>query len=88
MIASSPLYFARRLPLVQLHYGYEDTSVPVRNGLELVAQLRRSKGAGARFEAFFYPGEGHDTDRIAAPVHTRRFITNALLGRAYKNRGD
>ncbi len=85
MIASSPLYFAHRLPLVQLHYGAEDTSVPIKNGLQLAAQLRRRKVPSARFEAFFYPGEGHDTDRIAAPVHTRRFIANALLGKANKN---
>ncbi len=81
MLASSPLYFARRLPRAQLHYGVEDTSVPVRNGLRFVAELRRQKVPPSNYQAFFYPGQGHDTDRIAAPAHTREFLTKTLLGR-------
>ena len=79
MLASSPLYFARRLPRAQLHYGVEDVSVPVRNGLRLVAELRRQKAPPSRHQSFFYPGQGHDTDRIAAPAHTREFLTKILL---------
>ena len=76
MIASSPLYFARRLPPTQLHYGLEDPSVPVRNGKELVASMRAHgvKFVAGRYEAYFYPGQGHDTDRLIAPVKSREFI--------------
>jgi hypothetical protein len=78
MIASSPLYFAHRLPRSQHHYGLEDTSVPTRNGRELIAELRRHKVSSGRYEAFFYPGQGHDTDRIIAPIHSRAFIMRIL----------
>jgi len=78
MIASSPLYFASRLPQSQFHYGLEDPSVPVRNGRELVARLRSHQVPVNRYRAFFYPGQGHDTDRILAPVYSREFITRIL----------
>jgi hypothetical protein len=78
MIASSPLYFPTRLPFTQLHYGIEDPFVPVRNGLELVAQLRRHNVPAARYETFFYPGQGHDTDRLAAPISARKFLARLL----------
>ncbi|HUQ31630.1 MAG TPA: prolyl oligopeptidase family serine peptidase [Pyrinomonadaceae bacterium] len=79
MLASSPLYFARRLPRVQLHYGEEDSSVPARNGRALAARLRLRTQTAPRFEAHFYPGAGHDTDRIVAPILTRQFLTESLL---------
>ena len=75
MIASSPLYFAHRLPLSQHHYGIEDPSVPVRNGFELIARLRTRR---IRYDSFFYPGQGHDTDRILAPIASREFILRVL----------
>jgi tetratricopeptide (TPR) repeat protein len=78
MIASSPLYFAKRLPRAQLHYGIEDPSVPVRNGYEFVRQLSRHRAQRSRYQAFFYPGQGHDTDRLAAPAAARSFIAGML----------
>jgi dipeptidyl aminopeptidase/acylaminoacyl peptidase len=81
MIASSPLYFAHRLPRSQHHYGLEDTSVPVRNARELIAQLRRQKVPASRYEAFIYPGQGHDTDRLLAPIKSRDFIVRVLKAR-------
>jgi tetratricopeptide (TPR) repeat protein len=79
MLAGSPLYFAGRLPRALLHYGNEDPYVPVRNGLQLVAQMKRQLVPAKRYQAFFYPGEGHDTDRLAAPVLSRQFIARMLL---------
>jgi hypothetical protein len=81
LIASSPLYFAHRLPQSQHHYGLEDTSVPVRNGRELIAELRRHRVPASRYQAFFYPGQGHDTDRILAPIKSREFIVGVLKAR-------
>jgi hypothetical protein len=76
MIASSPLYFAKRLPLSQHHYGIEDISVPVINGRRLEQVLTRKPAN--RFSIFFYPGEGHDTDRIKEPRLAKSFISKAL----------
>jgi dipeptidyl aminopeptidase/acylaminoacyl peptidase len=84
MLASSPLYFARRLPRVQLHYGVEDPSVPLRNGLALASEIKRQTGSASRLDAHFYTGEGHDTDRIAAPILTREFLAEALMARPSK----
>jgi dipeptidyl aminopeptidase/acylaminoacyl peptidase len=78
MIASSPLYFAHLLPRSQHHYGLEDTSVPTRNGRALVEHLRRHRIPSARYKAFFYPAQGHDTDRIMAPIHSRAFLMKIL----------
>jgi dipeptidyl aminopeptidase/acylaminoacyl peptidase len=78
MIASSPLYFARRLPLTQLHYGLQDTSVPVRNGRRMVGEMKRAGIPASRYEAYFYPNEGHDTDRINGPEIIRKFILKHL----------
>lgn len=72
MIASSPLYFAQRLPLSQHHYGLEDTSVPVRNGRQLEARLKDRAVPKSVF--YFYPDQGHDTDRLLAPEYSRQFI--------------
>ena len=78
MIASSPLYFAHLLPQSQHHYGIEDPSVPVRNGRELVERLQERRVPESRYSAYFYPDQGHDTDRLLAPVHSREFIERAL----------
>lgn len=78
MIASSPLYFADRLRArTQLHYGLEDPSVPSRNGRAFVAKLKRKAQTAKIFQAFFYPGEGHDTDRLAMP-EAAKFILKSL----------
>jgi len=76
MIASSPLYFARRLPLSQNHYGIEDVSVPVRNGRQLGEVLKRKPTK--RAAVYIYPDQGHDTDRIVEPRRAKAFIAKAL----------
>jgi predicted esterase len=76
MIASSPLYFAKRLPLSQNHYGIEDVSVPVRNGRQLAVILERKPRNN--YGAYFYPGEGHDTDRIKEPRLAKAFIAKTF----------
>ena len=76
MIASSPLYFAKLLPLSQHHYGIEDVSVPLRNGRQLAAILERNPRNN--FTAYFYPEQGHDTDRIKEPRLAKAFIAKAL----------
>ena len=92
MIASSPLYFASRLPKSQHHYGEEDPSVPVTNGTQLCNRLRGKPvtiildrpircDLSGRHQAYFYAGEGHDTDRIHGPVYSRTFILETLRTR-------
>ena len=72
IIASSPLYFADRLPATQIHYGTDDGIVPERNGRKL-AQQAEALPAGC-LEAFFHQGAGHDQDLFEAPRASRRFL--------------
>lgn len=60
MIASSPLYFCRRLPKTQLHSAQNDLITPVTQAEILFKEMKNS-GAGNRVELFIYPGRDHNT---------------------------
>lgn len=78
LIASSPLYFAERLPLAQVHWGLEDTIVPAVNGEAFVARYERARGEGPCLSVRFHPVAGHDQDRQLAPMQTREFLLAAF----------
>ncbi len=40
--------------------------------------MRKHNVPRSRYQAFFYPGQGHDTDRLVAPIKSRDFIAAAL----------
>ncbi len=79
LIASSPLYFAAQLPATQIHYGMEDSMVPIRNGRSLAREADAHK---VKLEVHFYPDAGHDQDIFQAPQLTKRFLLDGLLGKA------
>jgi len=58
MTASSPIYFAQNLPLVQLHMGKHDTIVPKSQGEQLLTVLR-SLGLNENLELFIYENRTH-----------------------------
>jgi dipeptidyl aminopeptidase/acylaminoacyl peptidase len=76
IIASSPLYFAHSLPPTQVHYGVEDSIVPVRNGRNLESQNRD-------VIAQFYPDAGHDQDLFIAPRSSRAFLLRHLANKTF-----
>ncbi len=78
MIASSPLYFAHRLPQSQHHYGEEDPFVPERNVRELLRRFKSLRLPRTRYEVFIHPGQGHDTNRLTSPESSRIFIAKIL----------
>lgn len=78
MIASSPLYFADRVPMTQVHWGLEDTIVPAANGRAFVARYEASERPGACQDVRFHPDAGHDQDRQLAPIWTRDFLLGAF----------
>ena len=41
LVASSPLYFAERMPLAQVHWGMDDTIVPIANGTYFLERYRQ-----------------------------------------------
>ncbi len=74
IVASSPLYFADRLPPAQIHYGDDDNVVCGGNGRALEQRVRDT----SRVEAFHYPAAGHDLDQDAAFESSRRFLLRSL----------
>jgi hypothetical protein len=40
--------------------------------------LKENKVRASRYQAFFYPDQGHDTDRLAEPEAARNFILQTL----------
>jgi dipeptidyl aminopeptidase/acylaminoacyl peptidase len=78
MLASSPLYFAERLPLkIQIHYGEEDEMVPLVNGRKLLQRIKKRNSTFA--EAYFYPSSGHDLDLEKAYRRSKIFLLRHLL---------
>jgi len=53
MIASSPIYFAQRLPLTQLHLGLRDVNVPIKQGYDIEEKIEAT-GNGSKFQLFTY----------------------------------
>ena len=58
LLASSPLYFAERLPLVQLHLGADDHIVPPTQGEQLRDRLQ-ALGRAGQVEYYRYEGRDH-----------------------------
>jgi pimeloyl-ACP methyl ester carboxylesterase len=76
LAAASPLYFADRLPPVQVHHGEADRPVPLRN----VTLLRDRLSGGSRFsEVRVYPGAGHQLEDTPAFGIARMFLVEHLL---------
>ena len=78
MIASSPLYFVRRLPRLEAHYGVEDDIVPIRNGEALGAALNHNGEPQASSVFFFHKNAGHDLNRAIAFRKSRAFVLDLL----------
>lgn len=78
LVASSPLYFAERLPLAQVHWGLEDTSVPAVNGRDFVARYREAGRPERCLDVHLHPDAGHDQDRQLAPDRSRAFLLEAF----------
>jgi acetyl esterase/lipase len=80
MIASSPLWFAERLPLTKVHYGVDDGIVPERNGRLLAQRLADSDRTRECFRAWFHENAGHDQDLFQAPRESRRLLEQWAAG--------
>jgi hypothetical protein len=83
MLASSPLYFAERLPPTQAHHGVQDEQVPVANGHALKAEFDRLGRKPPAHAVFFYSDGGHDTNVLISQPRIAAFLTEDLqLGTA------
>jgi len=81
LLRRSPVYFARRLPLLQLHHGTEDAVVPVSEGERLREVLQSLARPAAADEFYFYPGGQHHPATLAgSPERTQTFLARLLAG--------
>jgi dipeptidyl aminopeptidase/acylaminoacyl peptidase len=75
MLRRSPVYFAERLPEVQVHHGTADDTVPVGEAERLIEVMRSLGRDAPEFEAYLYPGAGHDPLQMPASFpRTRQFL--------------
>lgn len=74
LLASSPLWFADRLPPTQAHYGLDDNMVAAGNGRALAAR-------NPAVEMVWHAEAGHDLDKEKAWRETRRFLAQRLMPR-------
>lgn len=74
MLASSPFYFAERLPATQAHHGVEDEMVPAQNGRELRLVFESQHLRPINHQIFFYPDSGHDLYEPLAQSRSREFL--------------
>jgi dipeptidyl aminopeptidase/acylaminoacyl peptidase len=77
LIRRSPVYFADRLPALQLHHGAADPLVPVGQARRLIAVMQ---GRGAPdFEYYLYEGGGHHPLTLPGSLErTQRFLAPLL----------
>ena len=68
MVRRSAVYFVDRLPPVQLHHGDADAVVAVSQAHRLVDAMRAAGKAEEDFEAYIYPGSGHDLFSLSGAV--------------------
>ncbi len=78
MIASSPLYFAERLPATLAIFGAEDNAVPVQNAIVLDSALRRRGSPAAVRVVHIAAMAGHDTDPALVVRLVPSFLSRML----------
>ncbi|MBI4513985.1 MAG: alpha/beta fold hydrolase [Gemmatimonadetes bacterium] len=79
LLRRSPVYFANRLPQLQVHHGTADTTVPVGEA-ERLFEVMRDLGRGEPgFEFFLYPGGGHNLFALPGSIERSVAFLSRLL---------
>ncbi len=79
LLRRSPVYFADRLPQLQVHHGTADDIVPVGEAERLIAVMQGLGRGAPDFEAYLYEGAGHDPLSMLASIpRTRSFLERLL----------
>lgn len=74
MIASSPLFFAKDLPLTQVHFGADDINVPASQG-EALQQTLTDQDLADLLELYIYQNRSHQTISLNNPQLNERIST-------------
>lgn len=82
MVRRSAVYFADRLPALQVHHGTADTVVPVGEAerlITVVEGLGRTPTSTPPFESYLYPGAGHNPLEMAESFDRTATFLNRLI---------
>jgi dipeptidyl aminopeptidase/acylaminoacyl peptidase len=77
LVRRSPVYFAGRLPQLQVHHGTADEVVPVAEAERLIDVMRSLGRTAPAFESYLYAGGGHNPLELTGSIER----TFAFLGR-------
>jgi dipeptidyl aminopeptidase/acylaminoacyl peptidase len=77
LVRRSPVYFAGRLPQLQVHHGTADDVVPVAEAERLIDVMRGLGRTVPGFESYLYPGGEHNPLTLSGSIER----TFAFLGR-------
>lgn len=77
LVRRSPVYFAGRLPKLQVHHGTADDVVPITEAERLIDVMRGLGRTPPNFESYLYPGGGHNPLTLSGSIDR----TVAFLGR-------
>jgi hypothetical protein len=80
MLRRSPVYFADRLPQVQIHHGTADTTVPVGEAERLIQVMMGLGRSEPGFQWFLYEGGGHDPLGLAGSIPRTSSFLERLSG--------
>jgi dipeptidyl aminopeptidase/acylaminoacyl peptidase len=81
LLRRSPVYFAHRLPDLQVHHGSADDVVPVGESARLAEVMRGLGRTEPGFELFIYEGGAHDPLSLSGSLpRARAFLGRVLLG--------
>ncbi len=79
LVRRSAVFFAERLPQLQVHHGTDDAVVPVGEAEQLIAVMQGLGRGEPDFEFFIYEGGGHDPLGLTGSLER----TQAFLERAF-----
>lgn len=81
MVRRSPVLFAENLPSLQIHHGYNDSTVYVSQAESLISALDALGENAPAYEAYLYETGGHWPWELAGSLTTAgRFINTLLVG--------
>ncbi len=78
LIASSPMYFASKLPPTLIHHGTTDRSVPSVNAATMNDLFVRLGFERAKYRVIFHEGSGHMLRNSPAAKQTREFLKSMI----------
>ena len=78
LVRRSPVYFADRLPQLQVHHGTADETVPVGEAERLVEVMMGLGRSAPEFEWYLYEGGGHDPLLPGAIARTSDFLSRLV----------